>query len=485
MTSRGSSRRALATVTVALIAAAGVSACGSSSSSSSSSSGSGSGTTTAATSAGQTSNVADLSSVLKYVGVKSAAASSSKTPVTLGWINQDGGYPASPEATVAAKATVSFINQKLGGVDGHPLKLDYCSVSSSDTQGQQCAEQFLADHAIVGVSEAAVNVGAPQFQSTINGKLPVVEFLSNSVQPLANTYALTSGSFGYTFSAPAYVGKDLHAKTTSIVGDQSAITAILLNLQKSQLVAQGIKVSLAYYPASATDLTTALTAAKASSTDATFGAFITSSECISGAKALQQLAITKPVLVNASACYVPQLKEALGDYPKWDYVTPIIIPGTPDTSGQSQAFLQMMAAYAPKGAVTGGFAPYAFLELMTELKELDKVAAKGAVTAKAFGQGMATFQGSVFMGPPKLTFDQKGLSPQIGTLDVQVIPYDGNGKWGTPSGWIAPATAAHLPSGPPPGVKSGGAPPSGSGAPPSGSGAPPSGSGAPPSGSGG
>jgi hypothetical protein len=339
MSPRGSSRRALATVVVALVAAAGVAACGSSSSSSSS--GSSPATTS---SAGQASTVADLSSVLKYVGVKSATASSSKTPVTLGWINQDGGYPASPEATVAAKATVSFINQKLGGVDGHPLKLVYCSVSSSDTQGQQCAEQFLADHAIVGVSEAAVNVGAPQFQSTINGKLPVVEFLSNSVQPLANTYALTSGSFGYTFSAPTYVGKELHAKTTSIVGDQSAITSILLNLQKSQLVAQGVKVSLAFYPASSTDLTTALTAAKASSTDATFGGFITSSECISGAKALQQLSITKPVLVNASACYVPQVKEALGDYPKWDYVSPIIISGTPDASGQSQAFLQMMAA---------------------------------------------------------------------------------------------------------------------------------------------
>jgi hypothetical protein len=41
---------------------------------------------------------------------------------------------------------------------------------------------------------------------------------------------------------------------------------------------------------------------------------------------------------------VPQVKEALGDYPKWDYVSPIIISGTPDASGQSQAFLQMMAA---------------------------------------------------------------------------------------------------------------------------------------------
>src|SRR5262245_31231256 len=102
----------LATLAVTL------SACGGSSSSG--------GGTTEAESTEPAAETVDNTYALKYTGGKEGKADSSLPPVTIGYINQEGGVPSFPEATQGMEAAVDYVNEELGGIEGHPLALKKC-----------------------------------------------------------------------------------------------------------------------------------------------------------------------------------------------------------------------------------------------------------------------------------------------------------------------------------------------------------------------
>ncbi|MGH2859348.1 MAG: hypothetical protein ACRDMJ_17895, partial [Solirubrobacteraceae bacterium] len=76
-----------------------------------------------------------------YTGGKAGKANSSLPPVTIGWINQQGGQQQiGPLATVGAETAVKYINAELGGVDGHPLTLKECFIRSAEEEGTTCGQ---------------------------------------------------------------------------------------------------------------------------------------------------------------------------------------------------------------------------------------------------------------------------------------------------------------------------------------------------------
>ena len=122
--------------------------CGDDDSSSDSASGGSGGASTqagdAAKSGDQTVS-AGVSDYADYVGAKSSgAADSSKAPITIGWVNQEGGpTDVGPGATKGADLAVKYLNEKLGGIDGHPVKLFKCFTSTSEEQGQTCGQKMV------------------------------------------------------------------------------------------------------------------------------------------------------------------------------------------------------------------------------------------------------------------------------------------------------------------------------------------------------
>ena len=111
------------------VAAAAIAACGSSSNSSSSSSAaatssaapaSTSSQTSAATGAGSGGAGAEaVTNYLSYIGGKAGKADPSLPPVTIGWINQQGGQQSiGPLATNGAQMAVKYINRSSAGWTG-------------------------------------------------------------------------------------------------------------------------------------------------------------------------------------------------------------------------------------------------------------------------------------------------------------------------------------------------------------------------------
>jgi branched-chain amino acid transport system substrate-binding protein len=73
-----------------------------------------------------------VSNFPQFVG-GSGKADASLSPVTIGWVNMQGGPPSQTfaGATRAAEATVKFINTELGGVHGHPVQLSTCFIAGA------------------------------------------------------------------------------------------------------------------------------------------------------------------------------------------------------------------------------------------------------------------------------------------------------------------------------------------------------------------
>src|SRR3954464_958338 len=131
-------------------------ACGSSSKKSNSSAPvAGNTATTAAASA----TAADANAFgLKYTGGTAGKADPTKSKVFIGYVNEEGGVPAFPEATAGIDAAVQYINNELGGVQGHPLEVKKCLVQTEE-DGQKCGTQMANDNDVKVVMTGTLVVG--------------------------------------------------------------------------------------------------------------------------------------------------------------------------------------------------------------------------------------------------------------------------------------------------------------------------------------
>lgn len=424
---------AIASVTLALAAAA----CGSSNgnSSDSASSASGPSGSPSSSSAGLKAAVERFSD---FLGNKPGAADSSKSPITIEYVNDEGGVPSFPEGSTAANAAVKLLNEKLGGIDGHPLKLVSCLISTGEEQGQACAQKFLNNSAVQGALEISLPVGAQAFHATMGGKKPVIMATPNTLASASgkNSYGISAGVFGTSPGFVGYATGYLHAKTVSLLFPSDDPTGQLAAKQiQGGLAKAGVKVTQAGYKSSATDLLAPVTASGATRTDATIALLPTESSCIAGAKALQQANVTKPILALGLCLGEPE-KKALGDFAKWTYViatTNPNMPSDPDVAG----YIAAMKHYAP-GANTGGFAMTAFMGVLATAKIAEQAGANDLTPAKLAAAAKA------YRGPtPNLStkLHRPGYIPELSammTLGTRAYTYLGNGRFkdATSGKWI-------------------------------------------------
>ena len=125
---------------------------------------------------------AGVTDYVKYLGGKAGAADTSKSPIIIGYVNQQGGAnDVGPNSTIGAQLAADYANKYAGGIDGHPVKLHTCFISTSEEQGQQCGQKMANDKAVDAVGVGAVATGAQPLNASIAGEKPM--FWGVSGQP--------------------------------------------------------------------------------------------------------------------------------------------------------------------------------------------------------------------------------------------------------------------------------------------------------------
>lgn len=437
-----------ATVAVVAVALVG---CGSSNNSSSQSSASGGATTSSSSAAGTSSSAAtgsgsggagtkSVTDYQTYVHGKAGKANASLPPVTIGWINQQGGQQAiGPLATAGAQMAVKYINAELGGVDGHPVQLKTCFITSAEEEGKTCAQQLLADKSVQVIDEGAVAIGIQPFYSTIAGAKPVIVGVAvtpvDSVQKNAVimfgdvTHVL--GPFG------TYATQVLHAKTAALIypniaGITDGAAAIDASLKKA-----GVSVKKVAYDESSTDLIGPLTSAGATSADMVIP-YSDSSGCVNLAKGLKQLGITDAKkIVSAPLCLNGQVAAGLGgDFPIWTYAIASSLFGDPTDPGM-KPYMKVAAKYTTPADAPDPWNIVAFAQVLTTVRYLNQLGYGNATPAKILAKAKA-FTGPVALGAPELACGKYPSAPAVCNDRAQFFQYHGKHAFVKVASWLQP-----------------------------------------------
>ena len=416
----------------------GIAACSSSSSSSSSSAAAS--PTTSSSSAGANTATAFAHSVTNYqqfVG-GSGAANPSLSPVTIGWVNEQGGPPSEtfPQATLGAEATVKYINTQLGGVHGHPVKLSTCFNAAVEAQGTTCGDQMVNTKGVEVIAEGLNAVGNASMYSVVNGTIPTL--VGVSADPADDTGKNVFELEGSGTSSTVAFGPFLHAQypndKTIAIAYQNLPGAVPISqaIEKSAKSA-GFTVTMIPYSATATDLIAQATQMEQAQLTIPDCGFV---DCPLMAKAMSEVGATKPALSVPLWNALPGSVYPGGDLPHWIAGEATANLNSTQDPGVAAYFKAIESAgLSPTNAINT-FAAFAWGNLLLADKVLNEIPfaqlTPAAVTAK-----LKSYIGPMPLGPAQINCTGTLYPADTNSCSDydQFYEYEGHGQWKLLEGW--------------------------------------------------
>jgi branched-chain amino acid transport system substrate-binding protein len=371
-----------------------------------------------------------------YVGGKAGKADSSKPPVYIGWVNQQGGQQEiGAAATDGADLAVKLVNEQLGGIDGRPVKLKKCFIKSAEEEGTTCGQRLGNDKSVSAIVLGGIAIGIQPFYSTIGGrKTVVVGVAATPVDTVQKNSIVLFGDATHVLAPFGTYARDvLHAKSAAIVFPQIAgITTGAAALAKG-LTDAGVKVKKVGYSASQTDLIGPLTAAGAQTADIVIP-YSDASGCVNQAKGLKQLGITDTKkIVTAPLCLNPLVQKGLGgDYPHWTYAIASSLFGDKTDPGMP-AYMKVTQQYGLKTA-PDPWVIVSFGTMLTTIKAINEAGA--SASSSAVLDKLKAFKGPVALGAPELACGKYSNAPAVCNDRAQFFTYEGGNNFVRAAPWL-------------------------------------------------
>ncbi len=387
----------------------------------------------AASGSGATGGVTDFQ---QYVGGTAGAASG--TPVTIGWVNMQGGAPSQtfPEATRAAQATVKYINSTLGGVHGHPVQLATCFISTSEAQGTTCGQQMLNTKGVDVIAEGIDAIGNASMYSVLNGSVPTL--VGVSADPAddtgKNVFELEGSGTSATVAFGPFLRKQFPSAKTVAIAYQNLPGAVPIS-QAIQKSAQknGFTVTMIPYSSTATDLTGPATEMESADVNIPDCGFV---DCPLMAKAMKAIGDTKPALSVPLWTDLPGKAYPGGDLPQW-----IAGEATANLADQTDpgvaAYYKTIegAGLSPADAISP-FSGVAFGSLLLAVKIMNSIPF-ASLSPAAVTTALKAYKGPIPLGPTSIDCSGSLYPPDKNSCSDydQFYQYSGAGKWKLLEGW--------------------------------------------------
>jgi len=345
----------LAAVAAALLLTAV--ACGDDSSSSS-----GAAATTAANATATTAGAASTGGTATTTAGGKAATLAGD--VTIGSFYQGAGtVAAEPEIGPTMDAAVQYVNNELGGVGGHKIKLETCITDATPASTQNCAQELAGKKPAIISAPYDYN---PAVASKITGGAGLLTIGSTVITPTdytdPNVYYLSTGSPG---AAVALIQAALqtypNAKNAAFFAPDIAPITPLVEIAKNTFAAKGITLTVSKFQTSSTDLIGPWAALKPASQDFIL-ALLPGPFCVPGIKAAAQAQNKTPVFTT-SLCGTADIAAQTNNGAEGWYITSVgDDPNGP--SPDAQIYRAAMKKYAGEKAALGGYAPVAFQNIL-------------------------------------------------------------------------------------------------------------------------
>lgn len=331
-----------------------------------------------------------------------------KSPIAVGMMSMEliaGG--SDPEVSDAERAAVRYINEELGGVDGHPINLDVCLTDGTPETSQKCANQLVDKKP--ALITAGVDLGT-------KASLPIFDAAGLSYVggfPLQGTELVAPNTYFFVGGPPAsqpveaqFLAQTLKAKKVAVIHyNDPGATGLTENFFVPVLEKNGVKVTQYAVPVSNADWTPSLSAAKASGPDVI--AYVGGpTSCPPLIKTKQQLAIDKP-LMTIQLCAGTSITKEAGAAAEGMYsaIQHLVDPADPDY----KLFLDKYGRYHGKNYKISQFSQVGFQTIMNVYDLMKKIGGD-AVTPAAINKALKATDGQKnFMSAP-YTCDGKQLT---------------------------------------------------------------------------
>jgi len=397
--------------------------------------------TTAATSGSATS----VTDYIAYAGGKAGAADPSLSTIKVGYVNQEGGpIEIGPTNDDGAEIAAKYINEKAGGIGGHPVELVKCYIASTEEEGQQCGQQLANDKDVVAVLLGAVAVGAEPLYAALGDK-PVIGGVSvNAVDINQPNAGVLYGGAQYILAPYATFARDtLHAKSAALVYSEGPGTELPAAGQASAFTTAGIPIKSVSYAADTGDLTIPLQAAGATTADVVMPV-INPNDCVKFENAIKQLNIPDEKVLASPICLTPSTIEGLGDFPKWIYA--IASSQTFDTTDPAvPPYQQILKDQGQEKLIGDPWVNVGFGQMLTLAKWMN-AAGPDNLTPDNIVKQMKAFNGPLVLGSPVIKCGKYTEAPGVCNDHTQFYQWNGSGQPMTkagdwvppPEGWVAP-----------------------------------------------
>jgi branched-chain amino acid transport system substrate-binding protein len=368
----------------------------------------------------------------------SGAANSSLSPVTIGWVNEQGGPPSQtfPQATLAANATVKMINSELGGVHGHPVQLSQCFISTSEAQGTTCGQQMVNTKGVEAIAEGIDAIGNASMYSVLGGSIPTL--VGVSADPAddtgKNVFELEGGGRSATVAFGPFMRKQFPSAKTVAIAYQNLPGAVPISqaIQKSAQ-ANGFTVTMIPYSSTATDLIAQATQMEQADVTVPDCGFV---DCPLMAKAIQEIGGKKPAISVPLFTDLPGPAYPGGDVPQWiagEATANLAYTADPGVA----AYFKAIEQYGLSAATAiNPFSGVAFGSLLLAVKMMNEVPlaslTPAAVTAK-----LKAYVGPIPLGPTTINCSGTLYPADANACSDydQFFQYAGKGQWKLLESW--------------------------------------------------
>jgi branched-chain amino acid transport system substrate-binding protein len=313
-------------------------------------------------------------------GSTTAAASSSVfgtpkkatgSPYVFGMINDETGAVTFPEARQGAIAAADYVNNYLGGINGHPIVIDECTGDGTPATAARCANQLVAAHpmAILGAADVGAPASIPIYGHANLAYLGGIPFTPvPMVAP--NSIQFWSVSVGDNAAAAVYAGKTLGVKSVALVYFSNPQGESIIPQITPVFKAAGV-TTIHYVPLSPTSPDPSPQAALVESSGAQLAYIDVPNGCGNVLKSLKTVGYTGK-LMGIDPCGAPPVIQASAGGAEGMYIASPFVLQT-GTSQQAQLFQAAMKKWAAPGTLIDSISTAGFATVMNVQQVLSTI----------------------------------------------------------------------------------------------------------------
>lgn len=337
--------RRIAASAVCLVAAATLAACGSD------------------TSAGS-----DPTSDPAILGPAKAATG---TPLKIGYITDGKSSTIDFSALQqTAAAAVTYVNEHLGGVAGHPISLDICTTQQNPATATECANQMVKDGVPVVLNDLT-GVGPSIVPVITQAKIPYLAFSGTTATELTTpgAYSMTGSIASFLGGLAAYSKQQGVTKVAVIGMNIPAVIQGVDSIGKAAFAKAGVGMTMVPVDPGTADLSPQIGSALSGHADALL-VFGDSAICAGALKAAQSLGFEGRKYVVAQCVNKASATSIPGG---WQGVTVSAISDLSPSDEEYRLYRAVLERYSPdtaaanatdSGAVEGYGAVLGFARIM-------------------------------------------------------------------------------------------------------------------------